>query len=99
MEVKSMRMGAFLLGGIVGAAAVMYWNRNGMMGQVMGKAKTAFSQMNEGGTVNMTDNWSRNSASASNNGLDKVKEIIDQDPELRKQVDEITSNKSEAYMQ
>jgi hypothetical protein len=44
-----MRMGTFLLGGIVGAVAVVYFNRNnGMMSNMVNKARNTISNMDMG---------------------------------------------------
>ncbi|MEX2460961.1 MAG: hypothetical protein WD469_06615 [Paenibacillaceae bacterium] len=87
-----MRMGTFLLGGIVGAIAVSYMNRNnGMMmanlanagqsvGRMVTQAKSKFSNMNS----NMSMDKSSESAD-----LPRVQEILNKDPELKTKVDEI----------
>ncbi|MDB5053786.1 MAG: hypothetical protein JWM44_1836 [Bacilli bacterium] len=100
-----MRMGMFLLGGIVGAAAVVYINRNNMMmsnfsnagqsvGNMMDKAKTKFSSMNMG--MNRDTEKSNQNSTQSNDKTDlsKVEEIVNKDPNLKSKVDEILENQS-----
>lgn len=92
-----MRMGAFLFGSLVGAGVVMYWNRKGkqvtfsalshqagnMMHQAMDRGKDAAKK-----TSKAKANFEPES------GMDKVEEIINRDPELKKHVDEIIHNQS-----
>lgn len=96
-----MRIGTFLLGGIVGAIAVTYMNRNnGMMmanwanagqnvGSMVTKAKSKFSNMNMdmGNTENNADH--KMDKSNEHADLSRVKEILNKDPELKTKVDEI----------
>jgi hypothetical protein len=99
-----MRMGTFLLGGIVGALAVTYINRNnGMMmanlanagqsvGSMVTKAKSKFSNMN----MDMSNNDHKNDYQSDNSNqhaeFSRVKEILNKDPELKSKVDEILAN-------
>jgi hypothetical protein len=93
-----MKMGAFLLGGLVGAAVVMYWNRNKTMfagfsshaGNWMGKPFQSSARVNKS-----TDKFSANDSDA---GLEKVESMIKQDPEVKRQVDEIL-HESNKYTQ
>ncbi|PYI54967.1 hypothetical protein DLM86_10490 [Paenibacillus flagellatus] len=94
-------MGAFLLGGIVGAAAVVYWNRNRTMsfaglssqaGDVVGKVVKSAAK-----PASTTTTTFDKSADASR-GLDKVEELIQQDPTVKKQVDEILDKSDSPYM-
>lgn len=97
-----MRLGAFLLGGVTGAAAIMAWqkNRDKMnMGLFMGtgnpinKAMNAAFSKGNGSKMNQS-----NENKFSNTGLEEVSSIVNEDPELKRQVDEIFdenhSNKS-----
>jgi gas vesicle protein len=96
-----MRMGTFLLGGIVGACAVVYMNRkNGMMlsnftnagqsiGNMVNKAKSKFSNMDMDTNSNNTNANSINGHSNRDEGLGKVEEIVKKDPNLKNKVDEI----------
>jgi hypothetical protein len=104
-----MRMGTFLLGGIVGACAVVYMNRkNGMMlsnfanagqsvGNMVSKAKSKFSNMNMDMDTN-SNNMGGNSINRHSNhdeGLDKVEEIVKKDPNLKNKVDEILADSNQ----
>jgi Sec-independent protein translocase protein TatA len=102
-----MRMGMFLLGGIVGAAAVVYINRNNMMmsnfsnagqsvGKMMDNAKTKFSSMNMG--MNRDSEKSNQNSTQSNEktNLSKVEEIVNKDANLKSQVDEILENNNQS---
>jgi hypothetical protein len=99
-----MRLGTFLMGGIVGAIAVTYLNRNnGMMmanlanagqnvGNMVTKAKSKFSNTNmDRGSSSSFDNKSDNKTDNSNDHADfsRVKAILSKDPELKTKVDEI----------
>lgn len=94
-----MRMGAFLLGGIVGAAVVMYMNRNktmfagfsSQMGKMMGKSFPSSARANKS-----TDKFSGLDNEA---GMEKVESMIKQDPEVKHQVDEILHQSGKAYTQ
>jgi Sec-independent protein translocase protein TatA len=109
-----MRMGTFLLGGIVGAVAVVYMNRNNGMsmsnlanagqtvGNMVNKAKSNFSNMNS--NMGMNSNQ-KTTTDQSNESADfsTVEQIVNKDPELKNKVDEILAdgkqNTSEYRMQ
>jgi hypothetical protein len=89
-----MRVGAFLLGGIAGAAAVIYLNRitksmifsafsssNDSMGKMMNKAKNTFA----GDSNNQT------SKNPQKDHLDQAAKSAKQDPALQHNVNEILS--------
>jgi Sec-independent protein translocase protein TatA len=99
-----MRMGTFLLGGIVGVLAVTYLNRNsGMMmanlanagqsvGSMVTKAKSKLSNMN----MDMSNSDDKNDYRTDNSNqhaeFSRVKEILNKDPELKSKVDEILAD-------
>jgi Sec-independent protein translocase protein TatA len=119
-----MRMGTFLFGGLLGAFAVVYINRNnGMMmsnlanagqsvGNMVNKAKSKLSNMNmdmgfttsnnkTNTTTQSTNSTARptnamsqqssttNQANSSNPSLAQVEQFANQDPNVKKKVDEI----------
>ncbi len=90
-----MRMSGFLLGGLVGAAVVLYMKNNNRpmlmsalgfdkqsMGKMAEKAKHLFSETGIAGL-------GKSDGTQSAKGLSTVKEIINKDPHLKTQVDEI----------
>lgn len=99
-----MKLGTFMLGGIAGAAAVIYLNRksksmlfsafsssNESMGNVMDKAKGTFGSQTFGNSV------AKNFSSTSTNGLNQVEKIVKEDPHLKATVNEILQdNKASA---
>jgi hypothetical protein len=101
-----MRMGTFLLGGIVGVLAVTYLNRNnGMMmgnlanagqsvGNMVNKAKSKLSNMNMNMNMSNNDDKSDHQTDKSNQHAEfsRVKEILNKDPELKTKVDEILAD-------
>jgi Sec-independent protein translocase protein TatA len=101
-----MRMGTFLLGGIVGALAVTYINRNnGMLmanlanagqsvGNMVTKAKSKLSNMNMDMDMSNNDHKRDNRSDKSNQHAEfsRVKEILNKDPELKSKVDEILAD-------
>jgi gas vesicle protein len=97
-----MKMGAFLVGGLVGAAAVLYMSRgkNSMMlssitgntfSKAMGKAKNKFSG-NAEGNQKMSGNASGNNL----DGISDVEKIIKQDKDLNNQVQQILSENNQS---
>ncbi|NOU99241.1 hypothetical protein [Paenibacillus planticolens] len=98
-----MRIGTFLLGGIAGAAAVIYLNRKSKsmlfsafssssesMGKVMDKAKDTFaSKSSSDKTVRNFSSSSTNSGASAGGGLNQVEKIVKEDPHLRVTVSEI----------
>jgi hypothetical protein len=104
MEGLKMRVGTFLLGGIAGAAAVIYLNRkskswmlsafnssNTSMGNMMDKAKSNFT-----GKTASTGNMGKAATNfSSSNTLNSVEHIVKHDPSLKETVNEILAdNKS-----
>ncbi|WP_127585314.1 YtxH domain-containing protein [Paenibacillus koleovorans] len=92
-----MRFGSFLLGGLVGAGAIMFWNRRGKHMTFAAISHQADRMMD-----NMKDKGNQVRRAASHkmdkldkiepeigDGLDQVKAFVDGDPELKKQVDEM----------
>ncbi|CAG7611854.1 hypothetical protein PAESOLCIP111_01446 [Paenibacillus solanacearum] len=126
-----MRFGSFLLGGIVGAAAVVYFsNRNkSMLWSVLSKNGSVGSMMNMNSAnndksdsakskFNDTPAFSKSAASTgeshsaksaknsdyeevfSSGSLGKVSDIVNQDPKLKSQVEDILSgNKQKEELQ
>ncbi|WP_274364481.1 hypothetical protein [Paenibacillus thermotolerans] len=110
-----MRMTGFVVGGLLGAAAAMFFNRgnNKLSLATLGNAgarldqfiDTARSRMMDpdrrsyyGGTTNSTMNASAGGTTnstmnaSSGSGLGKVQQIVNQDPQLSKQVGEILAD-------
>jgi Sec-independent protein translocase protein TatA len=106
-----MRMVTFLLGGILGACAVVYMNRNnGMMlsnitnagqsvGNMVSKAKSKLSNMNmdmiKDTNSNNTSSNRINGHSNDDENLAKVEEIVKKDPNLKNKVDEILADNNQ----
>ncbi|MEF3301842.1 hypothetical protein [Paenibacillus sp. GYB003] len=91
-----MRMGAFLLGGLVGAACVMYLNRNNSWSfaglssgarEFAGKRSGAFA-----------DSAQKVGSAWNESGLDEVEKMIQKDPAVKHEVDEILSESGNKYM-
>lgn len=90
-----MRFGSFIMGGVVGAAAVMYLsrNKNSMM-------FSSFTSDSMGKVVNkaMGKMSSKSKPSFSGDGLNEVNDIIKNDSELNEQVEEILQeNRGNSY--
>ena len=124
-----MRFGSFLFGGIVGAAAVVYFsNRNkSMLWSVLSKNGSVGSMMNSANNdksdsakskFNDTPAFSKSAAATgeshstksaktsdyeevfSSGSLGKVSDIVNQDPKLKSQVEDILSgNKQKEELQ
>lgn len=101
-----MRIGAFMLGGIAGAAAVIYLNRKSKsmmlsafssssesMGKVVDKAKDSF------GSKAFKDSTAKNFSGASSNSssgnLNQVEKIVKEDPSLKATVNQILQDNQE----
>ncbi|RTE10488.1 hypothetical protein [Paenibacillus whitsoniae] len=96
-----MKLGTFLLGGIAGAAAVVYLNRksksmlfsafsssNNSMGRMMDKVdKAKDSFMSKSHEANSAKAF--NSAPPASGGLDQVEKIVKDDAHLKSTVNEI----------
>jgi hypothetical protein len=97
-----MKMGTLMVGGILGAAAVMYFTKGknqmfsaaagNSINKAMSKAKNKFSGNNQSWNVNKLD-------SKEDKNLSDVKNIVEQDDKLHSQVQEILADesKSSAY--
>lgn len=98
-----MKLGTFMLGGIAGAAAVIYLNRKSKsmlfsafssssdsMGKVVDKAKDTFASKSFG------DSAVRNFSSTSSTGLNQVEKIVKEDPHLKATVNEILQDNKES---
>lgn len=98
-----MKIGTFLLGGIAGAAAVIYLNRKSKsmlfsafssssesMGKVVDKAKDTFTSksFSDKGVKNFSST-STNASSSASSGLNQVEKIVKEDPHLSVTVNEI----------
>jgi hypothetical protein len=94
-----MRMGTFLLGGVAGAAAVIYLNRktkstllrafissDDSMGNIAGKTKDTFS--GKPGSETSAKNFN------GSNNFQQVEKIIKEDPNLHQTVNEILQESS-----
>ena len=97
-----MRMGAFLLGGLMGAAAVMVLNRTGRtmsLAAVSGRAGNVLNRWMSGTITKWAEKKTVFSDSDQIKREDdseesqQVERIIDSDPELKRQVDEIVKDK------
>ncbi|MFC5448052.1 hypothetical protein [Paenibacillus aestuarii] len=97
-----MKIGAFLLGGIAGAAAVIYLNRKSKnmmlsafssssdsMGKAMDKARDNFA------SKSFKDTTVKNFSNASSGGLNEVDKIVNKDPGLKAAVSEIMKDSKE----
>ncbi|MFD0694867.1 hypothetical protein ACFQZT_12245 [Paenibacillus sp. GCM10027628] len=97
-----MKIGTFLLGGIAGAAAVIYLNRKSKslmlsafssssesMGKVMDRAKDKFV------SKTFKDSTAKNFSSTSSNNLNQVEKIVKEDPHLKATVNEILQENKE----
>lgn len=91
-----MRLTSFLVGGVVGAAAVMYMSRNNKHMMV------SFSQMGDNMTklmdkfmVNAAEKGMNSKAATkqdavtTGSGLDQVEDLLNQDPQVKTDVNEI----------
>ena len=99
-----MKIGTFLLGGIAGAAAVVYLNRKSKsmlfsafssssesMGKVVDKAKDTFANksFSSDSPVRNFSSTSKNTGANSSGGLGTVEKIVKEDPHLSVTVNEI----------
>lgn len=94
-----MKVGTFLIGGIVGASAVMYWNRRGRQAAFSAISHQAGNMMNQAidKTKDVVKATSHMKAKFDpDHGLDTVEEIVNRDPELKKHVDEIIRTQGES---
>lgn len=91
-----MRMGAFLVGGLVGIGAVMAWNRRGRhMNMNMNFSALTNRAMR---MMNRAKDKGQEAVNSATNvkdkldfgfGIDELKEIIYRDPKVKQQVQEI----------
>lgn len=95
-----MRMGSFIIGGLIGASAVMYFNNASNRKMVLQGWNSASQNMNkwfDSAMNTVAERTLRDSKSFSNkktsmdkgNGLEQVEKLVNEDPELKSQVDEI----------
>lgn len=88
-----MRMGAFLLGGLIGAAAVVYFN-SGRSWSFAGMSGRASKAAGKGSKSNAVFGTGKSSDSTwSKAGFDDLEQLIEKDPTVKSQVGEIL-NKS-----
>ncbi|MGO4273754.1 hypothetical protein AB4Z22_28640 [Paenibacillus sp. TAF58] len=98
-----MKIGTFLLGGIAGAAAVIYLNRKSKsllfsafssssesMGKVVDKAKDSLVNKSFGNSA------AKNFSTSNTNGLNQVEKIVKEDPHLKSTVNEIMRENRES---
>ncbi|MEW9699024.1 hypothetical protein [Paenibacillus sp. SI8] len=98
-----MKIGTFLLGGIAGAAAVIYLNRKSKsmmlsafssssesVGKVMDKARDKFvSKTFKDSSIDSSAKSYSSASSGSAGGLSQVEKIVKEDPGLKSTVNEI----------
>jgi hypothetical protein len=98
MEEFNMRIGTLLFGGLIGAGAVIYWNRRGKQAAMSAVSTQTGNMMNR--MMNRGSKMDRHADKAASKvtshtqndsmfGLNKVEEIVNKDPELKRHVDEI----------
>lgn len=100
-----MRIGAFMLGGIIGAAAVVYLTRNNNMmtmssmnqpGQMLSSAMgNARQKIQDTAMKAMDMTMNRSSQKAAD--MQQVEQIVNEDPALKQQVDEIINTSSRSH--
>jgi len=88
-----MRMSSFIIGGLVGAAAVVYFNRN--------NKPIMFSLSQAGESVNRMVDAAMNKVreNKSDSGLNQVKQMAEKDPEVKHEINEIMKENSESQFQ
>ncbi|TXK76563.1 hypothetical protein [Paenibacillus sp. N3.4] len=97
-----MKIGTFLLGGIAGAAAVVYLNRKSKsmlfsafssssesMGKVVDKARDSLV------SKSFKESTAKNTSQTSSNNLNQVEKIVKEDPQLKATVNEILQDNKE----
>ncbi|HEY0826754.1 MAG TPA: hypothetical protein VGE40_01545 [Bacilli bacterium] len=91
-----MRIGGFLFGSLVGAAAVVYFSRNNKPTMASSWSQAGDSINNLVDTaknkmMNMSTKMQQNKQNPSQNqtGMEKVEDIVNQDPRVKHQVNEI----------
>jgi hypothetical protein len=92
-----MRMGAFLLGGLVGAVAVAYFSRSNrpmmlssmMSGQGLGKMMNRARNRMAGTSAQSSAQSAAAQQDTASDGMKQVEKIIKKDPNLKGQVDQI----------
>lgn len=91
-----MRIGAFLLGGLAGAAAVMYFSgrKPAMLSALMGKYKAGNKQADATDKAAPAPAPSGGQQASAGSNLGKIQSIINQDPGLKVQIGEILSQKN-----
>ncbi|SFK92402.1 hypothetical protein SAMN03159341_102176 [Paenibacillus sp. 1_12] len=88
-----MKVGAFLLGGLVGAAAVVYLSgksKSMLMSSFSSNRESVGNNINKNGNNNQSASHNANKPGSSDRtGLGRVEEIINKEPALKATVDEI----------
>jgi gas vesicle protein len=101
MEGIMMRVSTFLLGGIAGAAAVIYLNRKSksMLFSAFSSSSNSMSKLMDNSKDNMSGKSSQNAAKSTafnaTNNLSQVENMIKEDPSLKHKVNEILSDNHE----
>ncbi|TNJ67418.1 hypothetical protein FE784_05540 [Paenibacillus hemerocallicola] len=96
-----MKMGAFLLGGLVGAAAVVYFNNSRSLsfaGLSNRSNQSAGKTARSGKTQTHTTGNKFSGSEWNGAGLEDVEELIKKDPTVKTQVDEIMNKSEKSYM-
>ena len=96
-----MKMGAFLLGGLVGAAAVVYFNSNRSLSfaGLSNRSSHSAGKTANAGKTNANAASNKFSSSEWNGaGLNEVEQLIQKDPTVKSQVDEIMNKSEQSYM-
>ncbi|WP_040951228.1 hypothetical protein [Gorillibacterium massiliense] len=104
-----MRASSFLLGSMVGAAAAIYFMRGGKfmmsttmtktsdsIGQAIGNGFAAMNAMGKNGKMHQShkEDESTMHGKSHNQGMDKINELINDDPSVKHQVQEILKENS-----
>lgn len=96
-----MRMSSFLFGGLVGAAAVMYFSKNNrpFSFSSFSSATHNMNKMLDDAKNSMTtsSDYSKTSPADSEATREKVRDIINEDPALKQTVDEIANANNTTY--
>ncbi|TMV51319.1 hypothetical protein FE783_05925 [Paenibacillus mesophilus] len=96
-----MRMGAFLFGGLVGAAAVVYFNSNRSFSFAGLSNRSSHSAGKGAHSAKTNVNAASNKFSGSDwnaAGMNEVEQLIKDDPTVKSQVDEIMNKSEQSYM-
>jgi hypothetical protein len=94
-------MGAFLFGGLVGAAAVVYFNSNrplSFAGLSNRSNHSAGIAAKSGKTQTQSTGNNFSGSEWNGAGLQDVEELVKKDPTVKTQVDEIMNKSEKSYM-